>query len=108
LEIDIKMERFYVLVFILAFVGAVSCGEVDPETVDDKKGNIADGDSKITWGPLPEGKEYASNNASDFAGLGVLYKMMHGFLDVVQPHPFPYGKFILLLDRKYLSLLLNS
>ncbi|XP_064630373.1 prominin-1-like isoform X2 [Lineus longissimus] len=84
------MEHFYPLVFILTFIAVAYGGTVTPAIVEDQKGNVADSSSNITWGPLPQGKPYASNDPVDYGGLAPLYKMMKTFLDVVQPNEFPY------------------
>ena len=53
--------------------------------------NTADGNSSITWGPLPAGEPYLTDTNYDEGGLGPYHQCVRNFLDVVQPNDVPYG-----------------
>ncbi|VDI09443.1 prominin 1 [Mytilus galloprovincialis] len=74
-------------------------------------GNVAYGNGTISWADIPSGFSYKTVNNYDPGGLEGLYKMARGFINMIQPDPFPYGKSLLNLhlhQQHILYLVINA
>lgn len=68
-----------------------------PQVVTDSYGNTANNASVIHWAPLPSGLPYETSLEYDDGGLTPLYNFAKHFVNTVQPNPFPYGEYHVVL-----------
>ena len=58
--------------------------ELNPVNVTDQHDNFADGNSTVSWAPIPQGQGYGEVTEYHDGGLTPLYNLANGFIDVVQ------------------------
>lgn len=66
---------------------------LEPTTVSDSAGNVADDNSTITWAGIPTGGAYQTSTEYDDGGIGALFNFARSFVHTVQPNDIPYGEF---------------
>lgn len=86
--------RSLILRFLL-IQGLTCLNRVQSGILTDMYGNVAYGNGTISWADIPSGFSYKTVNNYDPGGLEGLYKMARGFINMIQPDPFPYGKSLL-------------
>ena len=89
---------YKIIVFTVVFLCSFSVSQgADPvftdPTLNDTYGNKADSKSNITWAGIPEGKPYKAGKDYNDGGLGPLFEFARAFLGIVQPNPFPEGRY---------------
>ncbi|CAC5419042.1 PROM1 [Mytilus coruscus] len=75
---------------ILLIQGLTCLKLVKSGIITDIYGNFAYGNGTISWADIPSGFSYKTVNNYDPGGLEGLYKMARGFINMIQPDPFPY------------------
>ncbi|XP_063435672.1 prominin-1-A-like [Mytilus trossulus] len=75
---------------VLIIQGLTYLNLVQSGIITDIYGNVAYGNGTISWADIPSGFSYKTVNNYDPGGLEGLYKMARGFINMIQPDPFPY------------------
>ncbi|XP_052100624.1 prominin-1-A-like [Mytilus californianus] len=75
---------------VLLIQGLTCLNLVKSGNITDIYGNVAYGNGTISWENIPSGFSYKTVNNYDPGGLDGLYKMARGFINMIQPDPFPY------------------
>ncbi|XP_071167702.1 prominin-1-A-like [Mytilus edulis] len=79
------------LIFRFLLIQGLTClNLVHSGIITDMYGNVAYGNGTISWADIPSGFSYKTVNNYDPGGLEGLYKMARGFINMIQPDPFPY------------------
>ncbi|XP_013397802.1 prominin-1-A isoform X2 [Lingula anatina] len=91
MEINWTRQLLCIVTLILLAQSSESSSEtVTPANVTDTYSNHADINSNITWASVPSGASYPAETPYDDAGLGALYSMATGFINIVGSTPLPY------------------
>ncbi|XP_062603999.1 prominin-1-A-like [Saccostrea cucullata] len=59
-------------------------------TITDSYGNEAFDNGTISWASVPAGIPYKTTNSYDEGSLKTLFAFVHGFINTIQPNPFPF------------------
>lgn len=75
---------------LLLFLGLLTSGELQQEETEPERRSLPPS-GKLDFGYVPQGV-YQTLAYYEPGVIGILFHMVHAFLYVVQPNPFPEGK----------------